>query len=73
MMRIEKTGIRIWELLESEGEMSLEQIKRRLHVKTPITVIEEAIQWLLANDYVLVRESPAGRFFRADGTPPPPR
>jgi hypothetical protein len=36
-------------------------------------VIDEAIQWLRANEYVLVRETPSGLFLRSDGTPPAPR
>jgi hypothetical protein len=66
---VERAAVRIWEMLESEGEMSLDQIKVNLGSKVSQGIMDEAVEWLLKNGYATRRPTPKATFLRSDGTP----
>lgn len=66
---VERAAIRIWEMLETEGELSIDQIKMNLGSKVSQSTVDEAIEWLIRNDYAVRRPTPKATFLRSNGTP----
>jgi hypothetical protein len=68
--RVETIAVRIWEILDRRAEaLSSREIQKLLKPSVPMAAIEEALQWLLSNQFILQVD----HRFRADGTPLPPR
>jgi hypothetical protein len=69
-IRLERVGVRIWEFLEQQGETPLEHVVRRFSRKTPAPLVEEAVQWLVANDYAALRKASGRTLVRSNGSSP---
>lgn len=63
--RVQSTAIQIWELLDTEGELRLDEIKSALAPKAPSGFVDEAIEWLLFHDCITRRTTPHGTWYRS--------
>lgn len=59
-LRVERTAIRIWELLERMGELSVEEIREKVNAKGAGSIFNAAIRWLLTHEFAKAEQTPAG-------------